>query len=153
YDTFPHLQKMLDKAAHDRSLRLLLNNPLFGSLPVKALRRLAATTEEARFRKNQVIFEGGGEPTALYVVKEGSVMLSLDNLTSSEAQPGTLLDFVAVARGQPHTATAKAMALNTRLLVIPVAEVRGTLASEPEWEAQLVESDGHALSNPANSGG
>ena len=70
-------------------------------------------------------------------------MLSLDNLTSSEAQPGTPLDAAAVARSQPHTATAKAMALNTRLLMIPVSEVREALAGEPEWEAQLVESGGH----------
>jgi len=143
-DTFPHLQKMLDKATHDRSLRLLLNNPLFGSLSVKGLRRLAAATEEVRFRKNQVIFEAGKEPAALYVVKEGSVMLSLDNLTTTEAQPGTLLDAAAVAHSQPHTATAKAMALNTRLLVIPAAEVRGILDGEPEWEVQLVASSDQA---------
>ena len=71
-------------------------------------------------------------------------MLSLDNLTSTEAQPGTLLDAAAVAHGQAHTATAKAMALNTRLLVIPAAEVRGILDGEPEWEVQLVASSDQA---------
>ena len=150
-DAFTHLQKMLDKATHDRALRLLLNNPLFGGLSVRALRRLAAATEEVCFRKNQVIFEAGKEPTALYVVKEGSVMLSLaEGLTSIEAQPGALLDAAAVACGRPHGATAKATALNTRLLAIPAEEVRGILAGEPEWEAQLVGSGDLVSGDPVS---
>ena len=140
-DAFPHLQKMLNKATHDRAQRLLLHNPLFGGLSVKALRRLATATEEVRFRKNHVIFEAGSHPTALYVVKEGAVLLTSSadgaNPQTLELKDGGVLNGAAVANGRPHGASAKAAALNTRLLALPYAEVASVLETETEWKRQL----------------
>jgi uncharacterized 2Fe-2S/4Fe-4S cluster protein (DUF4445 family) len=143
-DAFPHLQKMLDKAAHDRAQRLLLNNPLFGSLSFKALRRLALATEEVRFRKNNAIFDEGSQPAALFIVKEGAVALTLSaNSAGSKAielKEGAVLNGAAIVRGRSHGATAKAIALNTRLLAIPCSEVTSVLETEPEWKEQLAEA-------------
>jgi uncharacterized 2Fe-2S/4Fe-4S cluster protein (DUF4445 family) len=137
-DSFPHLQKMLDKAARERAQRLLANNPAFGGLPVEQLRHLAAVTEEVRFKKNQTIFTEGAPPSALYVIKEGTVALSVNGGGTTEASTGQLLDLTAIVNGGPHTATAKATALNTRLLTIPIAEVTAALEKSAEWRNRLL---------------
>lgn len=140
-DSFPHLQKMLDKAVVDRAQRLLLNHPLFGGLSVGALRRLAAATEEVRFRKNSVIFADGSQPTALYIVKEGSVALtfSADGVSPQtlEMKEGGVLNAAAIVSGLPHTTAAKATALNTKVLAISASEIARVLEAEPGWINQM----------------
>lgn len=137
-DSFPHLQKMLDKAARERAQRLLANNPAFGGLPVEQLRHLAGVTEEVRFKKNQTIFTEGAPPAALYVIKEGTVALSVNGGGTTEASAGHLLDSTAIINGGPHTVTAKATALNTRLLAIPIAEVTAALEKSAAWREHLL---------------
>ncbi|MCC6189109.1 MAG: DUF4445 domain-containing protein [Anaerolineales bacterium] len=141
-DAFPHLQKMLDKATHDRAQRLLLGNPLFSGLSARALRELARAAEEVRFRKNSLIFAEGSQPTALYLVKEGSVVMACADGSGSPTGlgAGAVLNGAAVAGGRPHSAEARATALNTRLLAIPQAEVARALASEPEWKTALAQA-------------
>lgn len=141
-DAFPHLQKMLDKAALDRAQRLLLGNPLFSGLSARALRELARAAEEVRFRKNSLIFAEGSQPTALYLVKEGSVTMACADGSGSPAGlgAGAVLNGAAVSGERPHSAEARATALNTRLLAIPQAEVARALASEPEWKTALAQA-------------
>jgi uncharacterized 2Fe-2S/4Fe-4S cluster protein (DUF4445 family) len=135
-DEFPHLQKMLDKATRDRFLRLLRNLPAFVDVPNSALRPLAAVAEEMRFRKNTTIYEAGSPSSVLYVVKEGGVLLSFSTdghgPQTREAGPGELLNGPAIVQNCPHTATATAMELNTRLLAIPVEQVRDLINQAPE---------------------
>jgi uncharacterized 2Fe-2S/4Fe-4S cluster protein (DUF4445 family) len=144
-DSFPHLQKMLDKATHERALRHLRNNPLFAGIPDKALRRLASVTDEVRFKKNQVVFAEGSEPTALYVVKEGSVVLTYnpdgDNPQTAELKDGAGLNGQAVALAQPHRVTAKAAALNTKLLAISAEEMRRVIGEAPEIRGRFVHEE------------
>ena len=144
-DAFPHLQKMLDKATLERAQRLLLNNPLFGALPFPALRRLAAVTEEVRFKKNQVIFAEGSEPARLYVVKEGTVSLTYNpdggHPQTAELKEGAVLNGQAVALGQPHKVTARAAALNTRLLAIPAEAMRKAIEDTPEMKGKFVHAN------------
>jgi hypothetical protein len=143
-DKFPHLQKMHDKAARDRSLRLLRSLSAFAELPGAALLPLGAAAEEVRFRKNKIVFEAGSRSTVLYVVKEGGVRLSLGGddaaANAREVKPGGLLDGAAIARGDPHAVTATATALNTRLLAIPVDAVRALIAREPDVGDKLTTS-------------
>ncbi|MCC7360625.1 MAG: DUF4445 domain-containing protein [Anaerolineales bacterium] len=141
-DSFPHLQKMLDRATHDRAQRLLQNNPLFRSLPARALRELAGVTEEIRFRKNSVIFAEASPPTALYLIKEGAVELARPDgaAPAGALAVGAVLNGVAVAGGRPHAAAARATALNTRLLAIPCAEVARILEAEPAWRDILAQA-------------
>jgi hypothetical protein len=143
-DKFPHLQKMHDKAARDRSLRLLRTLSAFAELPSAALLPLGAAAEEVRFRKNKIVFEAGSRSTVLYVVKEGEVRLSLGGddaaANAREVKPGELLDGAAIARGDLHAVTATATALNTRLLAIPVDAVRALIAKEPDVGDKLTTS-------------
>ncbi|MBI4771146.1 MAG: DUF4445 domain-containing protein [Chloroflexi bacterium] len=132
-DEFPHLQKMLDKAARDRFLRLLRNLPLFAGVPDAVLRPLTNNTEELRFRKNQTVFEVGSQAGALYVVKEGGVALALSEdgqPRSARRGPGAALNWTEVTQGLPHGVTATATALNTKILAIPAEGVRSLLATE-----------------------
>jgi len=144
-DSFPHLQKMLDKAARERAQRLLRNNPLFAGLPEATLRRLAGVTEEVRFKKNQVVFAAGAEAQTLYLVKEGSVAVTFnpngDNPQTAELKDGAALNGQAVALGQPHRVAAKAMALNTKLLAIPAEEIRKLIADTPEMRGRFVHAE------------
>jgi uncharacterized 2Fe-2S/4Fe-4S cluster protein (DUF4445 family) len=143
-DSFPHLQKMLDKAARERAQRLLRNNPLFAGLPEATLRRLAGVTEEVRFKKNQVVFAEGSEATSLYLIKEGSVTLThtADGAAqTAEIKDGAALNGEAVVFGRPHLVAAKAAALNTKLLAIPAGEIRKLLADAPEMRGRFVHAE------------
>jgi len=77
----------------------------------------------------------------LYVVKEGAVLLTSSadgaNPQTMELKDGGVLNGAAVANGRPHGASAKAAALNTRLLALPYAEVASVLETETEWKRQL----------------
>jgi hypothetical protein len=144
-DSFPHLQKMLDKATRERAQRLLRTNPLFAGLPDATLRRLASVTDEVRFKKNQVIFAEGTEPATLYVVKEGAVTLTFNpdghNPQTAEIKDGAALNGEAVALSRPHVVTAKAAALNTKLLAIPAEEMRRVIAESPDIRGRFVHSE------------
>ncbi len=144
-DSFPHLQKMLDKATRERAQRLLRTNPLFAGLPDATLRRLARVTDEVRFKKNQVIFAEGTEPATLYVLKEGAVTLTFNpagnNLQTAEIKDGAALNGEAVALARPHLVTAKAAALNTKLLAIPAEEMRRVIAETPDLRDRFVHSE------------
>jgi uncharacterized 2Fe-2S/4Fe-4S cluster protein (DUF4445 family) len=144
-DSFPHLQKMLDKATRERAQRLLRTNPLFAGLPDATLRRLARVTDEVRFKKNQVIFAEGTEPATLYVVKEGLVTLTFNpngsNPQTAEIKEGAALNGEAVALARPHLVTAKAAALNTKLLAIPAEEMRKVIAETPDIRGRFVHSE------------
>lgn len=144
-DSFPHLQKMLDKATRERALRQLRNNPLFAGVPDPTLRRMAAVTEEVRFKKNQVIVAEGTDPATLYIVKEGSVSLTFnpdgDSPQTAELKGGAALNGQAVALSHPHRVAAKAMALNTRLLAIPAEEIRKMIAESPDLRGRFVHED------------
>ena len=144
-DSFPHLQKMLDKATRERAQRLLRTNPLFAGLPDATLRRLASVTDEVRFKKNQVIFAEGTEPATLYIVKEGAVTLTFNpdghNPQTAEIKDGAALNGEAVALSRPHVVTAKAAALNTKLLAIPAEEMRRVIAEAPDIRGRFVHSE------------
>lgn len=140
-DEFPHLQKMFDKASRDRFLRILTNLPVFADVPRSALRPLAAQAQELRFRKNKTIFEQGSPSVALYIVKEGEAQLlfSRDGHTEDIRMvgPGGMLNGTAVVQGQSHSNSAIAAALNTRMLLIPAAEVRDLVEVTPELGDEL----------------
>ncbi len=140
-DKFPHLQKMLDKSARDRFLRLLRNLPVFSGVPNSTLRPLAASASELRFRKNQTIYEAGSDPTMLYIVKEGGVRLTsnvdVETADIFEASPGDVFNGQAVVEGRANSATATAMKLNTRLLAIPSEKVLDLVEDAPDLGVKL----------------
>jgi CRP-like cAMP-binding protein len=114
-------------------------------VPDPTLRRMAAVTEEVRFKKNQVIVAEGTDPATLYIVKEGSVSLTFnpdgDSPQTAELKSGAALNGQAVALSHPHRVAAKAMALNTRLLAIPAEEIRKMIAESPDLRGRFVHED------------
>jgi hypothetical protein len=144
-DKFPHLQKMIDKAERDRFLRLLRNLPAFDGLPNKALRPLSAAADEVRFRKNKTIFEAGSQSNMLHIVKEGGVRLTtnLDGqvLNTYVAGPGDVFNGREILEALPNSATATAMELNTRLLLIPGELVRAIVEKAPEIGERLIDGN------------
>jgi uncharacterized 2Fe-2S/4Fe-4S cluster protein (DUF4445 family) len=142
-DEFPHLQRLLDKAQADRSMRLINNLPVFGSLPEKARRDLARAVQEKRYKKREVIFAQGTEPDAFYIVKEGVITLGRSNGSEQvlgDAVAGAFLDVHALLDGNKHSVTAKSNALNTRVLAIPRDEFKKLLAAHPEMMSKIRES-------------
>jgi uncharacterized 2Fe-2S/4Fe-4S cluster protein (DUF4445 family) len=144
-DTFPHLQKMIDKAERDRFLRLLRNLPAFDGLPNAALRPLAAGVDEVRFRKNKTIFEEGSQSSMFHIVKEGGVRLTsnLDGqiMNTYDVGPGDIFNGREVLEGLPNSATATATELNTRVLLIPGDLVRAMVEKAPEIGVRLIDGN------------
>lgn len=143
-DEFPHLQRLLDKAASDRNLRLLNNLPIFGDLPEKTRRDLARVVQEKRYKKREIIFAQDSDPDAFFIVKEGTVNLTrgVDGREEAlgEAVAGAFLDVHALVDGNRHTVTAKSNSLNTRVLAIPHAEFKKLLATHTELMDKIRES-------------
>jgi uncharacterized 2Fe-2S/4Fe-4S cluster protein (DUF4445 family) len=144
-DTFPHLQKMFDKAERDRFLRLLRNLPAFEGLPNSALRPLAAAADEVRFRKNKTIFDAGSQASMFHIVKEGGVRLTSKRdgqvMTTYDAGPGEVFNGREVLEGLPNSATATALELNTRVLLIPGELVRAMVQKAPEIRVRLTDGN------------
>lgn len=140
-DEFPHIDGMLNKAYRDRNVRLLKNLPHFGQLPDKTLRRLAGVMEEVRFRKHKPIFEEGDTPTALYIVKEGTVTITRRQngreVTLATLGPGEFVGEMALIEDRPRSASAVAAEVNTRLLVISREEFRKLITDEPHFLIQI----------------
>ena len=130
-DTFPHLQKMMDKAAGDRFLRMLRNMPLFAGLPDKELRPLVGQMEELRVRKNRTIFSDGSKAAHLYILKEGGARLATGSDAEKEFEVGAVLNWEAASDGQPHAGTATATELNTCVLAIPTNDLLALIERVP----------------------
>ena len=140
-DPFPHLEGLLRKAQRDRNLRLLRNLAAMDGLPKEALRKLADVMEERRYRKNRVIFEEGGEPEALYIVREGQVNLVVRRDGTEEVVDrvgtGAVLGGDELINGGRYPVTARSNALNTKVLVIPADVLRDLLTRYPELKSLI----------------
>lgn len=142
-DAFPHVDKLWDKARRDNNLRLLRNLGPLGDLPDALLRKLAAVVEEQRYRKNRNIFEQGGEPQALYIVREGQINLVAKRNGSEEviAQvgEGAMFGGRALLDGATYTVTARSITLNTRVLAIPAPFLQPLLAELPHLKTRIAD--------------
>jgi len=140
-DPFPHLDRLLLKARRDCNLRLLRNLASLDGLPDETLRKLATVMEERRYRKNRVIFEQGGEPEALYIVREGQVNLVAHRdgteRVVEQAGEGTILGGQTLINGGRYPVTARSNTLNARVLVIPASHLQSLLAEYPNLQSLI----------------
>ncbi|MCZ7572563.1 MAG: ASKHA domain-containing protein [Ardenticatenaceae bacterium] len=143
HDAFPHLDRLWDKARRDCNLRLLRNVGPLADLPDAVLRKLAAVVEEQRYRKNRRIFEQGGEPQALYIVREGQVTLLAKRNGAEEVvaqiNEGAMFGGRAFLDGASHAISARSNTLNTRVLAIPALVLRPLLAELPHLHSRIAE--------------
>ncbi|MFQ5342828.1 MAG: ASKHA domain-containing protein, partial [Anaerolineae bacterium] len=144
-DPFPHLDRLLLKARRDCNLRLLRNLASLDGLPDEALRKLATVMEERRYRKNRVIFEQGGEPEALYIVREGQINLVAHRdgteQVVEQAGEGTILGGQTLINGSRYPVTARSNTLNARVLVIPASHLQPLLAEHPNLQSPIPDKE------------
>jgi CRP/FNR family transcriptional regulator, cyclic AMP receptor protein len=95
-------------------VRLLANAPLFSSFSDAELAGLAASARARVYREGEVIFHREDPGTGLYVVRSGTVKISIDAPDGQETMialltGGECVGELAVLDGQPRSATATAM--------------------------------------------
>jgi putative iron-dependent peroxidase len=103
--------------SQDPRLALLREVPLFESLDVSHLRRLAELSVERRAADGDVLMRQGETGDEFFVVMEGSVVVERDGHRLARLGPGDFLGEVALIDGRPRTATASADG-DTQLLVL-----------------------------------
>lgn len=87
--------------------------PLFESLSEENIAKLAALLRRMTIREGETLFREGDEGTALYIIHNGRVKISmsklLDKLTLAILGPGEFLGEMALLDGEPRSADAIAM--------------------------------------------
>ena len=88
--------------------------PLFQSLSPEDSERLSVSVVSQLLKKGEVLFRKGGEGNALYIIKEGSIKISLPSRDGSEVilaifSKGDFLGEMALLDGMPRSADAVAL--------------------------------------------
>jgi MFS family permease len=101
----------------DARLDALFGNPLFGLLPVPTLEHLARTAEVMEIRSGTDIIRQHDEGDQIYVIEQGAAVVEVDGLLVTKLGPGDVFGEIAPLRHLPRTATVRATA-DTTLLVL-----------------------------------
>ena len=94
-------------------INLLKNIPLFSSLTETDREHLANLLRLKSIEKNEILFRQGDEGTALYIILQGRIKISvsrrLDKVTLAILGPGEFLGEMALLDGLPRSADAMAV--------------------------------------------
>jgi CRP-like cAMP-binding protein len=105
----------------DGILPILNKIAIFAGLSDKQLHSLVGLLEQVSYKKGQIIFEQGGEPSHIYIIQSGKIkLLVTEDQTSLELivfDEGHCFGESSVIGIQPHAATAIA-AEDTELIVL-----------------------------------
>jgi len=136
------LREVLFSMYRDRALvNVLSQSPLFEMLPSKDRARLAPRFKLVTLAEGQAAFQEGEQEGALYLIKEGSVMVEVrigDELIEL-ARLGKHQFFgeVSFLTGVPRTATVHSLEDGTELLKIEEAELKELLRHHPYMKEVL----------------
>jgi MFS family permease len=97
-----------DAAVRDAELGLLRKIPFLAPLPPATLEALAARTAERRVDAGETVFRKGDTGDAFYVVREGSLTLTLDGGAPRHLTRGDFFGEIALLRDVPRTGTIAA---------------------------------------------
>ncbi len=122
-----------------RYVSLLESVPLFAALPPADLQVLAGQLMQRAFRRNEVIFHRDDPGTALYIIQEGQVKISLPNMEGDEVtldvvSRGNFFGEMSLIDGLPRSATATSI-VQTRVLSLSRDHFRAML--DNDWHATL----------------
>ena len=114
---------------------LLARTEFFADAESAVLVGLAAQASEVSFRRNDLVFQEGDEPDALYIVIKGRLALvntAPDGRESVLAlmEPGDLFGEMGMLDDLPRSATARALETST-LLKLPYDPVVSVLEASP----------------------
>lgn len=116
--------------------------PLAQTAATEIGRVLDELATPATYPKNSVIFTQGSEPTGVYVVRKGSVRMTV-NAGGSEvlmrvAQPGSVLGLPGVLSNKPYSLTALAVQA-CELGFIKAEELRRLIRDNPAIGLQVLQ--------------
>jgi MFS family permease len=100
----------IDRVAQIPAERLdaLRGNPIFAPLPEATLEQLADSLDDVRVRSGEEVVRQGEPGDRFYLVKVGSLDVSIDGKPVQELGPGESFGEIALLRDVPRTATVKA---------------------------------------------
>jgi CRP-like cAMP-binding protein/Fe-S-cluster-containing hydrogenase component 2/thioredoxin reductase len=96
--------------------------------------------EVRRYASNEIVFNEGDEPDALYLIRRGSVTISKSvaghDVVLSYLSAGNYVGEMALLSDIPRTATVQA-AVQTEMLLLKADNFKRVLARNPEWRAEM----------------
>jgi len=130
------LREVLFSMYRDRALvNVLSQSPLFEMLPSKDRARLAPRFKLVTLAEGQAAFQEGEQEGALYLIKEGSVVVEVtirgELIELARLGKHQFFGEVSFLTGVPRTATVHALEDGTELLKIEESELKELLRHHP----------------------
>jgi CRP/FNR family cyclic AMP-dependent transcriptional regulator len=127
-----------------RSTTALAGVPLFSGFSKRHLQRLAAETDEVRFRPGEGIVEEGNPGETLFVLLEGQAKVIRGGKVRTHLVPGDFFGEVSVLDGGPRTASvvAETPVAALRLFRRTVLEL---VSNEPQLALSLLGGIAHRI--------
>jgi CRP/FNR family cyclic AMP-dependent transcriptional regulator len=121
---------------------LIRESPLFRGLPSATLERIEQLALRRTYRKNQIVFQQGGEADALYGVSTGQVLIGTSGADGKQVSlnivgPGDVFGEIALLDRGPRTASATALVVS-QLIVIQRDHFHALVAREPSIAFELL---------------
>jgi CRP-like cAMP-binding protein len=96
------------KTGIDRRIELLQKNPVFQTIRIKYIKRLAGECVERTFRSSEIIMREGEVGLGLYVIVSGKVKVTINNEKGIFLESDSIIGELSLIDGLPRSATITA---------------------------------------------
>ena len=135
----------------ESELRILASVPIFAPLPGGSLEHLAARLVPLRVDAGTVIVREGDAGDRFYIVAEGEIEVTQDEVQISELAAGDYFGEIALLRDMPRTATVKART-NVVLYALDRDDFLAAVTGHPQSSEAAETVMSARLSGPASTG-
>lgn len=144
----------IDSPSHGELLNQFQRVPLFAGLDEPVFGLMLRVAHPRLLRKGQVLFSRDDPGDAAYVVRRGTIAISLETadgreLVINEMRAGDCFGELALITGEPRSASAVASE-PSELIVIPRAEFMAGLERDPRLMRRVLELVSRRLSATSN---